>query len=99
MHHRWESLLFLHWQVPPERIQQTLPAGLTVDTVEGDGFVGITPFFMRNVRPIGLPALPWLSEFQELNVRTYVFDRHGVPGIWFTRSIATSRWLSSLLVH
>jgi uncharacterized protein YqjF (DUF2071 family) len=83
MHHRWESLLFVHWRVPPARIQETLPEGLTVDTYDGESFVGISPFFMRDVRPVGLPAVPWLSEFQELNVRTYVFDRHGVPGIWF----------------
>lgn len=83
MHHRWESLLFVHWRVPPERIQATLPQGLTVDTYDGDAFVGISPFLMRNVRPVGVPAIPWLSEFQELNVRTYVFDRNGVPGIWF----------------
>jgi len=83
MHHRWESLLILHWQLAPGRIQETLPDGLTVDTFEGEAFLGITPFFMREVRPVGLPAVPWLSEFQELNVRTYVFDRRGVPGIWF----------------
>lgn len=83
MHHRWESLLFLHWQISPARIQQTLPAGLTADTFEGSAYVGITPFFMRDVRPVGLPALPWLSHFQELNVRTYVYDRSGVPGVWF----------------
>ena len=83
MHHRWESLLFVHWVVAPERIQATLPHGLTVDTYDGDAFIGISPFFMRDVRPVGLPAVPWLSEFQELNVRTYVFDRNGVPGIWF----------------
>ncbi|MFL6583675.1 MAG: YqjF family protein [Chthoniobacterales bacterium] len=83
MHHRWESLLFLHWQLPPRQIQETLPEGLTVDTFEGEAFVGITPFFMRDVRPVGVPAIPWLSEFQELNVRTYVFDREGTPGIWF----------------
>jgi uncharacterized protein YqjF (DUF2071 family) len=83
MHHRWESLLFVHWRVSPERIQATLPEGLTVDTYDGEAFVGISPFFMRDVRPVGLPAVPWLSQFQELNVRTYVFDRRGVPGIWF----------------
>src|SRR5947209_7023092 len=38
---------------------------------------------MRDVRPVGMPALPWLSNFQEMNVRTYVLDDHGVPGIWF----------------
>lgn len=83
MHQRWESLLFLHWAIPPARVQDTLPAGLTVDTFEGAAFIGIVPFFMRNVRPVGLPAVPWLSHFQELNVRTYVYDREGVPGVWF----------------
>jgi uncharacterized protein len=83
MHHRWESLLFLHWRCPPSQIQKTLPPGLTIDTFEGDAFIGITPFFMSNVRVVGLPALPWLSFFQELNVRTYAFDHTGTPGVWF----------------
>src|SRR4051812_14045967 len=83
MHHRWEALLFLHWLVSPAEIQRTLPPGLTVDTFEGQAYVAISPFFMRKVRPVGVPPLPWLSEFQELNVRTYVFDKRGVPGIWF----------------
>lgn len=67
----------------PERIQRTLPEGLTVDTFHGDAYLAIAPFLMRNVRPLALPALPWVSRFQELNVRTYVFDREGVPGVWF----------------
>jgi uncharacterized protein len=83
MHHRWESLLFLHWRVPPAQIQSTLPAGLAVDTFAGGAYLGLTSFFMRQVRLVGLPALPWISNFQELNVRTYVYDRAGVPGIWF----------------
>jgi hypothetical protein len=83
MYQRWESLLFLHWRVSPERVQETLPEGLSVDTYKGDAFVGITPFFMHNVRPVGLPAVPWISNFQELNVRTYVFDENGIPGVWF----------------
>ncbi len=58
MYQRWESLLFLHWRVAPARVQATLPEGLTVDTFGGDAFVGITPFFMHNVRPVGLPAVP-----------------------------------------
>jgi uncharacterized protein len=83
MHHRWESLLFAHWSVSPARIQATLPAGLNVDTFEGKAYLAVAPFFMCNVRPVGLPPLPWLSHFLELNVRTYVYDNHGVPGIWF----------------
>src|SRR5215212_3777499 len=83
MHQRWESLLFLHWKVPADQIEQSLPPGLTVDTFNGHAYLGIVPFFMLNVRPVGLPAVPWLSFFQELNVRTYAIDRDGTPGVWF----------------
>ena len=92
MHHRWENLLFLHWRVAPERIQQTLPKGLTVDTYQGSAYLGITAFFMAKVRLVGTPALPWFSFFQELNVRTYAFDRDGVPGVWFYSLDCNRRW-------
>ncbi len=80
---RWESLLFLHWQRDPAEIQKTLPPGLFVDTFEGQAWLAVVPFFMRRVHPRGLPCVPWLSDFLELNVRTYVFDERGVPGVWF----------------
>ena len=83
MYHRWESLLFLHWRLPAARVQQTLPAGVAVDTFEGDAYVAVVPFFMRNVRPVGTPPVPWISHFLELNVRTYVVDAEGLPGVWF----------------
>jgi uncharacterized protein YqjF (DUF2071 family) len=38
---------------------------------------------MEGVRSPGLPAVPWLSRFGEINVRTYVRDRHNRSGIWF----------------
>lgn len=83
MHQRWENLLFLHWTADREAIQRTLPAGLHVDTFAGAGWLGIVPFAMRGVRPAGLPAVGPLSNFLELNVRTYVHDDEGVPGVWF----------------
>lgn len=83
MRQRWARLLFLHWAMPAERIQGTLPAGLTVDTYEGAAYLAVVPFFMERVRPVGLPTVPWLSNFLELNVRTYVHDAQGVPGVWF----------------
>lgn len=83
MRQRWEHLLFLHWTVDREVIQQTLPEGLFCDTFAGTGWLGIVPFAMRGVRPAGLPAIGALSNFLELNVRTYVHDAHGVPGVWF----------------
>jgi uncharacterized protein len=83
MFQRWLHLLFLHWPVEPEAIQRTLPAGLEVDTFADKGWVGIVPFFMRGVRPPGLPGVVGVSSFLELNLRTYVRDGLGRPGIWF----------------
>lgn len=83
MRQRWDELLFLHWEVSPSELQRTLPDGLTVDTWEGRAYLGVVPFFMNHVRPAFLPPLPWLSYFMELNVRTYVHDREGNPGVWF----------------
>jgi uncharacterized protein YqjF (DUF2071 family) len=45
---------------------------------------------MADVAPRGLPAIPRLSRFPELNVRTYVRHR-GVPGVWFLSLDAASR--------
>ena len=83
MRQRWSSLLFLHWRVPEETIAARLPAGLHVDTFDGSAWLGVVPFFMERVRPSMLPPLPWLSWFMELNVRTYVHDDAGRPGVWF----------------
>ena len=83
MRQRWEQLLFLHWAVDPAEVAEVLPRGLEVDTYDGAAHVGIVGFRMRGVRPAGLPALPWLSYFNELNVRVYVRDEHGEPGVWF----------------
>ena len=83
MHQRWQDLLFLHWSCDPAVIQASLPAGLHVDTFEGRAWVAIVPFVMRGIRPRGLPAVPGISNFLELNLRTYVHDDQGRPGVWF----------------
>lgn len=83
MRQRWDDLFFLHWEYDAAALQARLPAGLTVDTFEGKAHLGVVGFRMNAVRPAGLPALPWLSYFNELNVRTYVRDASGEPGVWF----------------
>ncbi len=83
MRQRWDDLFFLHWEYSPEALQARLPAGLTVDTFAGKAHLGVIGFRMNAVRPAFLPALPWLSYFNELNVRTYVRDASGEPGVWF----------------
>lgn len=91
MYQTWEDLLFLHWQVDPALVQSRLPVGLRVDTFEDRAWVGVVPFFMRNIRPAWSPAVPGISNFQELNLRTYVVDERGTPGVWFFSLDADTR--------
>jgi uncharacterized protein YqjF (DUF2071 family) len=83
MIHHWRRLTFLHWRYPAQTVQALLPDGLTVETFDGSAWIGLIPFLMRGVRPPYLPALPWLSQFPETNLRTYVRGADGRSGIWF----------------
>lgn len=79
---RWHHLLFMHWPVPESWLRPLIPPVLKLDTFDGSAWLGVTPFRMERTRPRFLPAVPWLSNFPELNVRTYVTHRDK-PGIWF----------------
>jgi uncharacterized protein YqjF (DUF2071 family) len=80
---QWQNLLFLHWEYDASVIQKTLPPGLYVDQYQGKAYVGITPFWMDHVKLKFLPAIPGASSFFEINLRTYVYDEAGTPGVWF----------------
>ena len=82
-YHTWRNLSFLHWKFPPELIAPLLPPGLSLDTFDGDAWVGLVPFYMANVRPRWFCAVPGLSNFCETNVRTYVHYQGSDPGVWF----------------
>jgi uncharacterized protein YqjF (DUF2071 family) len=87
---RWLDLLFAHWPVDPDALARLLPAGLDLDLFHGEAWLGIVPFTMDDVAPRGIPAIPRLSRFPELNVRTYVRHR-GSPGVYFLSLDAASR--------
>jgi uncharacterized protein len=93
MYQQWRDLLFLHWEYSAAAIQATLPEGLFVDTFGCKAYLGVVPFFMRNIRPRFLPAVPGISDFMEMNLRTYVHDRARVPGVWFY-SLDANQWLA-----
>lgn len=78
----WNDLLFAHWPVDAKDLRARVPAGLELDLFEGQAYVGVVPFYMTNVAPRGVPAIPLVSQFAELNVRTYV-TRDGKPGVFF----------------
>ncbi len=82
MTQRWNDLLFLHYAVEPELLRRLIPDALTLDTYERRAWVSVTPFWINHLRPPGVPSLPWVSHFSEINVRTYV-TFGGKPGVYF----------------
>lgn len=86
----WDDLLFAHYRVPVEQLQALVPDGLEVQEHSGSGWLGVTPFAVTALRARGLPPMPYVSDFLELNVRTYV-TRDDKPGIWFCSLDASSR--------
>lgn len=88
--HIWSDLLFIHWRLPPESIVRLLPRDLTLDTWEGDAWVGLVPFRMSGVRPWWSPRG---ARFLETNVRTYVHFQGRGPGVWFF-SLEANHWLA-----
>jgi hypothetical protein len=86
----WDDLLFVHYRVPVEELRKLVPDGLEVQEHSGSAWLGVTPFAVTGLRARGLPPLPYVSDFLELNVRTYV-TRDEKPGIWFLSLDASSR--------
>jgi len=78
----WHDLLFAHWPVSMSVMRPLVPESLLLDAFDGYAWIGVVPFWMSGVRARGIPALPGLSRFPELNVRTYVTTR-AKPGVYF----------------
>jgi uncharacterized protein YqjF (DUF2071 family) len=77
----WRELLFAHWPIAPAALRPLIPAGLELQTYEGDAWVGVVPFHLSRLAPRGAPDRLAFA-FPELNVRTYV-TREEKPGVWF----------------
>jgi uncharacterized protein YqjF (DUF2071 family) len=82
MAQRWNNLLFAHWPVKTDVLRALVPKSLTLELYDGTAWLTITPFYLSHLRPRGLPSFPAVSEFLELNVRTYV-TLGGKAGVYF----------------
>jgi uncharacterized protein YqjF (DUF2071 family) len=89
MRMKWEQLTMLHWAYRPDEVQALLPDDLTVETFDGEAWVGLIPFQMRVDIPF-MPTMASILHFPETNVRTYVHGRSGEPGVYFFSLEASS---------
>ncbi len=76
--------------MPIESLQGLIPEPLQVDQIDGTAWLSVASFRMTGVMRRGMPTVPGLSAFPELNLRTYVTDGEK-SGVWFLSLEAAHR--------
>jgi uncharacterized protein YqjF (DUF2071 family) len=88
--HEWRDVSFLHWRYDAATIQGLVPAGLTVQTLDGTAWVSLVLLRMRVGPPLTGLRRP-AQRVLEANLRTYVSDAAGWPAVYFL-SIDCDSW-------
>ncbi len=68
---KWEHLLFVNYDVPPEALQPYVPKGTVIDVYEGRVFLSLVAFMFERTRVLGI-RVPFHVRFEEVNLRFYV---------------------------
>jgi uncharacterized protein YqjF (DUF2071 family) len=82
MSQTWDQLLFAHWPLPAARLAALVAAPLEVDTFDGQAWLGVVAFRLSRIQLRGCPVVSAVSDFAEVNLRTYV-RIGGKPGVLF----------------
>ncbi len=99
MTQRWNDLLFAHWTIPAVLLEPLLPEWLEPDTFQGSAWLGAVPFWLDRIKVRGVPTIPGVRNFPDLNFRTYVRDRlTGTPGV-YCFSIDSSNLVTVAAAH
>ena len=78
----WNNSIFLHWQVELEDLKKFVPKELEIDLFEGKPWVSVVAFTMEKIRPKNLPSFSPISNFDEINIRTYI-KSNNKTGVYF----------------
>ncbi|RIV72590.1 YqjF family protein [Flagellimonas aequoris] len=78
----WNNVLFLHYQVSLSELEKFVPKHLEIDLFAGSPWISVVVFTMEKVRLKNLPYFPPISNFHEINIRTYV-KFNNKPGVFF----------------
>jgi uncharacterized protein len=91
------DVCFISWAVPPESVESVLPEGSRPDLFQARAYVSLVALRLV-LRPLGLPRLPYVGSFPQMNVRTYTVDDAGRRGVAFL-SIDADRLVPSLVAR
>ena len=99
----WRDLVILNYEVEPAILRQYIPSGVELDTFEGRTFVSLVGFRFLRAKLCGVLAVPFHSNFEEVNLRFYVRRRAGGEerrGVVFIRELVPRvaiAWLARLM--
>lgn len=93
----WNNAIFLHWKVDLNELRKRVPDELEIDIIDGHAWVSLVAFDMVNIRPRLLPPFPPISNFHEINIRTYV-KLNNKSGVYFL-SIEGAKKLSCFIAR
>jgi len=83
--------------VDEQVLREFVPKQLELDSFQGTTWVSLVAFTMENIRPRILPSFEPISNFHEVNIRTYVRP-NDKPGVYFL-SIESSKRLSTWIAR
>ncbi len=78
----WNNAIFLHWQVELSELKKFVPKELEIDLFDGKPWISVVAFTMEKIRPKNLPSFSPISNFDEINIRTYV-KFNNKTGVYF----------------
>ncbi len=78
----WNHSIFLHWEVDLDELKKLVPKELEIDLFEGKPWVSVVAFTMEKIRPKNLPSFAPVSNFDEINIRTYI-KSNNKTGVYF----------------
>ena len=99
----WRNLVMLNYDVKPAWLAEYVPPGTTLDSFEGKTYVSLVGFCFSKTRLWGKIAVPFHTEFEEVNLRFYVRRKVGGEerrGVCFIAEIVPKRaiaWTARLL--
>lgn len=78
----WNRAIFLHWKVDLFELKKFVPKEIEIDLFDGNPWVSLVAFTMEKIRPRYLPYFSPISNFDEINIRTYVKSKNKT-GVYF----------------
>ena len=78
----WNNAIFLHYEVELNELKKFVPEELEIDLFDGKPWVSVVAFTMEKIRPKNLPSFPPISDFDEINIRTYI-KSNNKTGVYF----------------